>query len=149
MWSTCFWAIGGMKIGRANRSTGRTPTPAPICPPHEQTRTLTRAAEVESQRLIAWAMARPNMSVQWLGQRHSISGRGISSCICKRVKNCSGYQLACCELHIGDSFTGSSQWGVLPTLFWCFVLFFMLVCHCSPRTSAPDENAWNYTPKVT
>jgi hypothetical protein len=26
-------AIGGMKIGRGNRSTRRTPAPAPLCPP--------------------------------------------------------------------------------------------------------------------
>jgi hypothetical protein len=25
--------IGGMKIGRGNRSTGRKPAPAPLCPP--------------------------------------------------------------------------------------------------------------------
>jgi hypothetical protein len=26
--------IGGMKIGRGNRSTRRKPAPAPVCPPH-------------------------------------------------------------------------------------------------------------------
>jgi hypothetical protein len=26
--------IGGMKIGRGNRSTRRKPAPAPLCPPH-------------------------------------------------------------------------------------------------------------------
>jgi hypothetical protein len=34
-------AIGGMKIGRGNRSTRRKPAPAPLCPPqipHDQTR---------------------------------------------------------------------------------------------------------------
>jgi hypothetical protein len=34
-------AIGGMKIGRGNRSTWRKPAPAPLCPPqipHDQTR---------------------------------------------------------------------------------------------------------------
>jgi hypothetical protein len=37
-------AIGGMKIGRENRSTRRKPAPAPLCPPqipHEQTRDRT------------------------------------------------------------------------------------------------------------
>jgi hypothetical protein len=58
-------AIGGMKIGRGNRSTRRKPTPAPLCPqqiPLDQTRAPTRAAAVGSQRpqrLTAWAMARP------------------------------------------------------------------------------------------
>jgi hypothetical protein len=34
--------IGGMKIGRGNRSTRRKPAPAPLCPPqipHDWTRT--------------------------------------------------------------------------------------------------------------
>jgi hypothetical protein len=56
-----FWAIGGMKIGRRNRSTRRKPAPAPLCPPQipqDQTRARTRAAVVGSQRLTAWAMAR-------------------------------------------------------------------------------------------
>jgi hypothetical protein len=55
-------AIGGMKIGRGNRSTRRKPTPTPLCLPqipHDQARARTRAAAVGSQRLTAWAMARP------------------------------------------------------------------------------------------
>jgi hypothetical protein len=35
--------IGGMKIGRGNRSTRRKPAPAPLCPPqipYDQTRSL-------------------------------------------------------------------------------------------------------------
>jgi hypothetical protein len=55
-------AIGGMKIGRGNRSTRRKSAPAPLCPPqipHDQTRAQTRAAAVGSQRLTAWAMAWP------------------------------------------------------------------------------------------
>jgi hypothetical protein len=42
-------AIGGMKIGRGNRSTGTKLTPAPLCPPHiplDQTRARTQAAAV-------------------------------------------------------------------------------------------------------
>jgi hypothetical protein len=56
--------IGGMKISRGNRSTRRKPAPAPLCPPqipHDQTRFWTRAAAVGSQRLTAWAMARPTL----------------------------------------------------------------------------------------
>jgi hypothetical protein len=37
-------AIGGMKIGRGNRSTRRKPAPAPLCPPpipHDQTQART------------------------------------------------------------------------------------------------------------
>jgi hypothetical protein len=57
--------IGGMKIGRGNRSTRRKPAPTPLCPPqipHDRTRARTRAAAVGSQRLTAWAMARPSTS---------------------------------------------------------------------------------------
>jgi hypothetical protein len=49
-------AIGGMKIGRGNRSTRRKPAPVPFCPPQiplDQTRERTRAAAVGSQRLTA------------------------------------------------------------------------------------------------
>jgi hypothetical protein len=55
-----------MKTGRGNRSTRRKPAPAPLCPPQipfDQTRARTRAAAVGSQRLTAWAMARPDRSV--------------------------------------------------------------------------------------
>jgi hypothetical protein len=48
--------IGGMEIGRGNRSTRRKPAPAPFCPPQiplDQTRARTRAAAVGSQRLTA------------------------------------------------------------------------------------------------
>jgi hypothetical protein len=48
--------VGGMKIGRGNRSTRRKPAPAPLCPPQiplYQTRTQTRASAEGSQRLTA------------------------------------------------------------------------------------------------
>jgi hypothetical protein len=48
--------IGGMRIGRGNRSTRRKPAPAPFCAPQiplDQTRARTRAAAVGSQRLTA------------------------------------------------------------------------------------------------
>jgi hypothetical protein len=53
--------IGGM-IGRGNRSTRRKPAPVPLCPPQtpHAARTRTRSAAVGSQRLTAWATARPN-----------------------------------------------------------------------------------------
>jgi hypothetical protein len=49
-------AIGGIKIGRGNRSTRRKPAPSPLCPPqipHYQTRARTRATAVRSQRVTA------------------------------------------------------------------------------------------------
>jgi hypothetical protein len=54
--------IGGIKIGRGNRSSRRKPAPAPLSTPqipHAYTRFWTRAAAVGSQRLTAWAMVRP------------------------------------------------------------------------------------------
>jgi hypothetical protein len=56
--------FGGMKIGRGNRNTRRKPATAPLCPPQiplDQNRVWTRAAAVGSQRLTAWAMARPKI----------------------------------------------------------------------------------------
>jgi hypothetical protein len=58
--------ISGMKIGRGNRSTRRNPASVPLCPPqipHDPNRARTRAAAVGSQRLTAWAMARPKWEV--------------------------------------------------------------------------------------
>jgi hypothetical protein len=55
--------FGGIKIGRGNRSTQRKPAPAPLCLPQipfDQTRDRIRTAAVGSQRLTAWAMARPS-----------------------------------------------------------------------------------------
>jgi hypothetical protein len=46
--------IGGMKIGRGNRSTRRKPAPASLCPPQiplDQAGARTRAAAVGIQRL--------------------------------------------------------------------------------------------------
>jgi hypothetical protein len=47
--------IGGMMIGRGNRSTRKKPTPVQLCPPQtpQPARTRTRAAEEGSQRLTA------------------------------------------------------------------------------------------------
>jgi hypothetical protein len=47
--------IGGMMIGRGNRSTRRKPAPVPRNPPQPQlaARTRTRPSEVGSQRLTA------------------------------------------------------------------------------------------------
>jgi hypothetical protein len=49
-----YGAIGGMKIDRGNRSTGRKPVPVPFCPPQIQLDLIqarTRVAAVGSQRL--------------------------------------------------------------------------------------------------
>jgi hypothetical protein len=53
--------LGGMKIGRGNRSTGKRSAPASLSSPQiplDQTGERTQAAAVGSQRLIAGAMAR-------------------------------------------------------------------------------------------
>jgi hypothetical protein len=49
-------AIGGMNMGRGNRSNRRKPAPVPLCPPqipHDQTRARTWDAAVGSRRLTA------------------------------------------------------------------------------------------------
>jgi hypothetical protein len=57
-----FGAVGGMRIGRRNRSNRRTPASTTLCPPqipHHFSWDQTRVAAVGRQRLTAWAMARP------------------------------------------------------------------------------------------
>jgi hypothetical protein len=56
--------VGGMRIGRGNRSTRRKPAPVPLCSlkiPSNLTLDGTRAAAVGSRRLTTWAMARPHI----------------------------------------------------------------------------------------
>jgi hypothetical protein len=53
--------VGGMRIGRENRSTRRKPAPVPFCIPqipHDLTWARTRGAAVGSRRITAWVMAR-------------------------------------------------------------------------------------------
>jgi hypothetical protein len=70
-------AVGGMRIGRGNRSTMRKLAAVPLCPPqipHDLNRARTRAAAVGSRRLIAWANARPK-TVWWLQKKKWIKLR--------------------------------------------------------------------------
>jgi hypothetical protein len=60
-------AVGGMRIGRRNRSIQRKRTPEPLCPPqipHEQTRARTPAVAAGSQLLTARAKARPTKTLE-------------------------------------------------------------------------------------
>jgi hypothetical protein len=52
-----FGESGGMRIGRGNRKNRGKPAPVPLRPPHDLIWDRTRAAEVGSRRLTAWAMA--------------------------------------------------------------------------------------------
>jgi hypothetical protein len=54
-------AVGGMRIGRGNRSIPRKPATMPLCPQiaHDLTWARTRAPAVGSPRITAWAMAQP------------------------------------------------------------------------------------------
>jgi hypothetical protein len=66
----------GMRISRGNRSTRRKPAPVPLCLPqisHVLTWDPTRVAAVGSQRLSAWAMARPLGNTLLISCRHSSS----------------------------------------------------------------------------
>jgi hypothetical protein len=59
-------AIGGMKIGRGNRSIRRKPAAMTLCPPqipHDLTWDRIRAAAVRNRRLTAWARAKPIITV--------------------------------------------------------------------------------------
>jgi hypothetical protein len=63
-------AVGGMRIGKGNRSTCRKPAPVPLCPPQivlDLTKDRTPAAAVGIRRLTAWAMARPYGGTSCLG----------------------------------------------------------------------------------
>jgi hypothetical protein len=54
-------AVGGIRIGRGNRSTRIKPAPVPLCPPqipHDLTCARSRVAAVGTRRLTVWAMAR-------------------------------------------------------------------------------------------
>jgi hypothetical protein len=60
--------VGGMRIGRGNRSTRRKPTPVPHRPlqiPHELTWDRTRAFVVGIRRLTARAMARQSADLMF------------------------------------------------------------------------------------
>jgi hypothetical protein len=55
-------AVGGMRIGKRNRSTLRKAAPVPLCSPqipHDLTQDRLRTAEVGIRRSRAWATARP------------------------------------------------------------------------------------------
>jgi hypothetical protein len=55
-------AVGGMTIGKGNRSIQRKASPAPLWPsqiPHDLTWAQIRTARVGSRWLITWVMARP------------------------------------------------------------------------------------------
>jgi hypothetical protein len=64
--------IGGM-IGRGNRSTRRKLASVPPCPPQtpHAAQTRTRAAAMGSQRLTAWATARPFQILALCKARHA------------------------------------------------------------------------------
>jgi hypothetical protein len=77
-------AVGGMRIGRGNRSTRRKSATVPLCPPqirNDLTRTRTREVAVGIQRLTTWAMAPPfyfldipyNFVSVFLKCKHSLS----------------------------------------------------------------------------
>jgi hypothetical protein len=62
-------------IGRGNRSTRIKPAPVPLCPPQNPhaARTRNRAAAVGSQRLTAWATARPSVTILVIERPKSVT----------------------------------------------------------------------------
>jgi hypothetical protein len=70
-----YGAVGGMRIGRGNRSTRSKPAPVPIFPPqipHDLTWDRTWAAAMRSRQLTAWAMAWPVITQKSTEMRHFI-----------------------------------------------------------------------------
>jgi hypothetical protein len=75
-------AVGGMKIGRGNRSTWRKLASVPLCPPqilHDPTWARIRAAAVGSRRLTAVAMAHPGFT----GMSRRLAGLSEEYDLCK------------------------------------------------------------------
>jgi hypothetical protein len=108
-------AIGGMKIGRESRSTWRKPAQEPLrLPqiPHEQT----RAAAVGSQRLTAWATARPLLTLILANIRSwsaviSLKWAFISALIrsmitARRLKS------VMIISHLGSNLTANNSWSL-------------------------------------
>jgi hypothetical protein len=84
-------AVGGMKIGRGNRSTRRKPAPVPLCLPqitHDLTWARTRAAAVGSQRLTPELRHCPTLMLDCLrlllATRHSCRNVVFISCFPSR-----------------------------------------------------------------
>jgi hypothetical protein len=135
--------FGGMKSGRGNRSTRKKPAPAPLCPPQiplDQTRARTRAAAVGSQRLSAWAMARPSYHIYCIRLMIVWVVFQIFHIITYRAQSVSGldgrgsipgrrnfFQLhishpACYPMSTGDSIPGGKTAGALSwplKSIWC------------------------------
>jgi hypothetical protein len=123
--------FGGMKIGRGNRSTRRKPAPAPLCPlqiPRDQTRVWTRAPAVGSQRLTAWAMARPNF-------QHNISRKFYLFTLPNQLRDCDSTTLFVwfrfAQLHTQPVF--SSHFFLVLILFYTWTT--------TRLTSRQSENA--------
>jgi hypothetical protein len=71
-----YGGFGGMRIGRENRSTGRKPAPASLYPtqvPRDLIWDRTRVAAVETRKLIACAMVRPEEN-SWLRPKLKAGG---------------------------------------------------------------------------
>jgi hypothetical protein len=61
-----YGAVGGVRIGRGNRSIWRKTAPVPICPPqirHNLTWDQSQAAMVGNRRVTAQAVAQPRNSL--------------------------------------------------------------------------------------
>jgi hypothetical protein len=80
-------AVGGMRIGRGNRSTRRKPAPVTLCPPqipHDLTWAQTWAAAVESGlflNLVSSPTVRVRSQVGFMLDKVAL-GRSFSECFC-------------------------------------------------------------------
>jgi hypothetical protein len=101
-------AIGGMKIGRGNRSTRRKPGPAPLCPPqipHDQTRARTpgrRGGKPPTSRLSYGAALRVNITTNCSSMSNS-SMNSVPKNLAKLQVSQDTGQMNGADLKIADS----------------------------------------------
>jgi hypothetical protein len=81
-----YGTVGGMRIGRVNRSTRRKPAAVPLCPPqlpHDLTWTLARAAAVGSRQLTVSSVAQSLSHIDRVSLWRYL---GECRCICLSVE---------------------------------------------------------------
>jgi hypothetical protein len=108
-----------MRIGRGNRSTLRKPAPVPLCPPqtpHDLTWTRTR---VGSQRLTAWAMARPYTRFHVPSRMFQTAWQPSQSCVDGQSEN----HFILCSVHFIMTVSGSAALVDLGRFFSFLILY--------------------------
>jgi hypothetical protein len=80
-------AVSGIRIGRRNRNTRRKPAQVSLCSPQiPHDLTWARTAAVGSQRLTAWAMARPLLQTKMNGFA-DLNEYNICKCVYRKIRS--------------------------------------------------------------